>query len=1373
MRKAYLLISMGLFMLLHLTISAQVTIWSENFTYPNGTTQGSGTPPKWTLSVPAGANYFEVRSNRLEARNLGAEGVWYSEVIDISSYSNVSVTVDLSEGGNLENSDYIRSFYKLDGGAETMFSTNGEITNDFGSATASQTGLNGSTLEIVFRAMNNQGSERYRWDNVVVSGTLAAPPVADFVADNTNPEIGQTVTFTDLSSGSPTSWSWSISPSTYSFTGGTSASSQNPQVQFSAAGSYTVSLVATNSYGSDTEVKIDYIFVNPPSLLMSNGSTTTCWANFYDSGGPTANYSNNESFTYTIYPAYAGNMVQVEFTTFDVPMLLGIFADDILSVYDGVNTSAPLIGEYYGANAPGTIHASNPAGALTFVFTSGFLTNGAGWEASISCLPPTPPVADFTADLTVAGVNQTVTFQDLSANIPTSWNWSITPATFTFVGGTGANSQNPQVQFSATGFYTVSLTVTNAGGSDIITKTNFIEVVDCTVTSLPWSEDFNTGGVLPTCWANIDNIGGGEVWRFDNPGAKTVNTTTATNGFAIFDSDYYGFGSGPEDADLVSPVFDLSSVTQLFVQFEHYFQSGFSGAAQFDVSINNGASWTTVDSWSGTSTTNPAVETYDLSTLVAGYSQVVFRWKWTGNWSWYWAVDDIVVTDQAIAGGQWTGVINTDWNNPGNWSDGIVPGVATNVEIGAGAPNYPVINSNSECKSLTIHDGGRITVVAGGNLTVLGHLTNGDGTSGEFIMNGGMCHVSGDYYSAIGSTTTITGGEWNFYNWYQNSTTPWSKGYITLSGGVINATGSVVWSNYDVFGTIDGPVTLNIGGTFRNNSDDWTMTDGTVVLLGTDGPGPHYFMASTWGAGNYIAAYNLIVNAPEGVEYITNPPSDVTGVQILNNLTVETGLLTTDDGGGFMNDDFTIGGSFVIGVRGKMTADVTGTFSVAGDLLFQADHNNSASFVDNGHTSVSGTSNVEQYLASERWHLVSPPVSGATINTFLNIYLKEYNEPTNTWTYLITPTTIPMNPSQGYAAWASDALTGPVTVNYQGTLNTGDFSLSTLSYTPASPKVGWNLVGNPYPSMLVWNSNWTKTDLFEWACVHQGGNDGCYNAATSEVWPVEGGPMTNGNIPAGQGFWVRASSGAAALTIPQSERVHDNQTIYKSSQSVIYQAVRLKVEGNNDRDYVWVDFTPEATPAADPKFDLQKRWGYDESPNIYAVGEDGEQYSVHTLPFAEPGLVVPLGYVVGVPGTFSLSVSELRGMEDAGLTVVLEDLATGEFVTLTDETVYQFEATPDDDPHRFNLHFQDAMTGVEPLNLKPAMIYTYDHSIYLNSGDGHVTHVAVFDLLGKKVFEQSLGGDSRYRIPFRGEPGYYVVQSVMNNNIVTEKVMIK
>lgn len=83
---------------------------------------------------------------------------------------------------------------------------------------------------------------------------ISDPPVAGFTADPTSGTAPLTVNFTDQSTNSPTSWQWD-------FGDGASSTEQNPVHTYNNAGTYTVTLTASNSYGSNPEVKADYITV--------------------------------------------------------------------------------------------------------------------------------------------------------------------------------------------------------------------------------------------------------------------------------------------------------------------------------------------------------------------------------------------------------------------------------------------------------------------------------------------------------------------------------------------------------------------------------------------------------------------------------------------------------------------------------------------------------------------------------------------------------------------------------------------------------------------------------------------------------------------------------------------------------------------------------------------------------------------------------------------------------------------------------------------------------------------------------------------------------------------------------------------------------
>ena len=119
----------------------------------------------------------------------------------------------------------------------------------------------------------------------------------------------------------------------------------------------------------------------------------------------------------------------------------------------------------------------DPSDDQTFWYTTEY--SGGGWSwltqiASFSFEPPVvnAPVAAFSGSPISITEGQTVTFTDQSTNTPTSWSWS-------FPGGNPATStaKNPVITYSIPGTYNVSLTVSNSGGTDELTKTAYIGVI--------------------------------------------------------------------------------------------------------------------------------------------------------------------------------------------------------------------------------------------------------------------------------------------------------------------------------------------------------------------------------------------------------------------------------------------------------------------------------------------------------------------------------------------------------------------------------------------------------------------------------------------------------------------------------------------------------------------------------------------------------------------------------------------------------------------------------------------------------------------------------------------------------------------------------
>jgi hypothetical protein len=116
-------------------------------------------------------------------------------------------------------------------------------------------------------------------------------------------------------------------------------------------------------------------------IRMQNGTLTTCQAFFTDSGGDAGEYGNDQRRTLTLTPATPGQRVRVSFREFRLEDDY-----DFLSIYDGANASARLIGRYTGTAAIPQITATNAAGQLTFVFESDESVTETGWVAAVSCV---------------------------------------------------------------------------------------------------------------------------------------------------------------------------------------------------------------------------------------------------------------------------------------------------------------------------------------------------------------------------------------------------------------------------------------------------------------------------------------------------------------------------------------------------------------------------------------------------------------------------------------------------------------------------------------------------------------------------------------------------------------------------------------------------------------------------------------------------------------------------------------------------------------------------------------------------------------------------------------------------------------------------
>ncbi|WP_209319921.1 lamin tail domain-containing protein, partial [Ancylomarina longa] len=135
----------------------------------------------WTLDVSNcvladDADYVKVvetSGGRMEAVDCDGEAIWRSKAIDISSYTNCSISILAAEtGSSTSSSKYIKLSYIIDNKEEIPLSINGENIGNWGSLTASETGISGDTLVVIVRMNNSLSSNKVYFDDISIEGDL-------------------------------------------------------------------------------------------------------------------------------------------------------------------------------------------------------------------------------------------------------------------------------------------------------------------------------------------------------------------------------------------------------------------------------------------------------------------------------------------------------------------------------------------------------------------------------------------------------------------------------------------------------------------------------------------------------------------------------------------------------------------------------------------------------------------------------------------------------------------------------------------------------------------------------------------------------------------------------------------------------------------------------------------------------------------------------------------------------------------------------------------------------------------------------------------------------------------------------------------------
>ncbi|MFT5278493.1 MAG: extracellular elastinolytic metalloproteinase, partial [Bacteroidia bacterium] len=381
---------------------------------------------------------------------------------------------------------------------------------------------------------------------------------------------------------------------------------------------------------------------------------------------------------------------------------------------------------------------------------------------------------------------------------------------------------------------------------------------------------------------------------------------------------------------------------------------------------------------------------------------------------------------------------------------------------------------------------------------------------------------------------------------------------------------------------------------------------------------------------------------------------------------------------------------------------VSGNTENEGTILIEADASGIGSFIDNGTISGAGSFQMEQYIVGSGgaspdgvFSYVSSPITNATSSVYNaggDDRMWSANESTQAYDE-ITADGVSMSVGQGYVV----RIGATNTVTFDGSnYNTAIPSNASLTRTGVSEiNRGYNLMGNPYPSSVDWETA-TRTNLEStvWYRTKNGSTMlvDTYNATTDLGTNNNGGGAVTSHIPPTQAFWVRvdADGNTGTLGFTNSDRSHQESALLRIATPM--GLIRLSISHGGISDEHIILFDDEASETYDD-YDSGKLFAGTQ-PYLYSTVE-GEHLTMNGVnnPIATP--FIYLTYVAPTSGEYSINRLEIT---TDGIPVTLEDHLLGTFTDLQTNPAYIFNSEAGTFVDRFTLHFTELITELAKTN---------------------------------------------------------------------------
>jgi len=351
---------------------------------------------------------------------------------------------------------------------------------------------------------------------------------------------------------------------------------------------------------------------------------------------------------------------------------------------------------------------------------------------------------------------------------------------------------------------------------------------------------------------------------------------------------------------------------------------------------------------------------------------------------------------------------------------------------------------------------------------------------------------------------------------------------------------------------------------------------------------------------------------------------------------------------------------------------------------------------------ISGTldcdATVERYIKGNRWHYLSPSISSAPLNIFNTNNFLWWDASmqwlgVGDWSPWKAYDSEYLNIGEGYAYYFYED-----TIQFSGKLNVSDYTVTLYKNALGnSDYQGWNLVGNPYSSVLDWDA--AVTD----GAVPVGAENAIYffddeNASGEQsnyryYVPSTGGTYgvgtnnANGKIPMGQGFFIKTNTDNVTLSLKKNYRVHDSQEFYKNFNDEL---IRIQLM-REITDETVLRVVSDATNNFDPEYDARKLFiDNDLIPNIYFIESDKKYAAISSVPEISENSVFKLG-LKAEEGICSILIDELNVYQE---NAYLLDNVLNIYHKINDKQPYEFFHKGGTDNNRFFIVFNKTSSDI-------------------------------------------------------------------------------